>query len=470
MGREEIDHPKTTSKLIREYMALKAGGILGEEQGEEQETFGESLIGKAGKKIAAGAEWVRDKVVGRDTSVEYDPAWRAGAADLAVADWKEVQQQAIAAGWYDSRPDIEGELAAYAEAATAYNQTNPSNVDDCIATSSALVAALTEMQAAINAIKPVTNDKKTEHAGMKAFLLAWWKLAGQRRDVASKTRSEYLEKKTFPGLSGEALETAKKQLLDEAVETAKREQAAKAAARKETIAKLWDAYEIKTPYAKCKLLDFPKQLKAGLLTFGAVGNLEFGESEVAELAVEVNELRKSVLERLTSELIASPEADLAKNFKASALTAEDRIAEALRATCERLYEAKLKREGKSSGALWSPKPADIVLDWETWRKVIEAAKAGGWDQEENTGFTDSLKAYQKALETYEAETKKTTPNPTVVEQQRGLLLGSLDELEKKLHKFKPVTKQKFFHPGLIAYRDGMVELVVAERLKYGSGI
>jgi hypothetical protein len=224
------------------------------------------------------------------------------------------------------------------------------------------------------------------------------------------------------------------------------------------------------PYAKCKLLDFPKQVKGGLLTFGAAGRLEFGEPEVAELAVEVNELRKSVLERLSGELLASPEPDLAKNFKASAMTAEVYVVEALRAACQRLHEAKLRREGKSDPALWSPKPADIVLDWETWRKVIEAAKAGGWDQEENTGFTDSLKAYQKALETYEAELKKTPPNPTIVEQQRGLILGELDGLEKNLRKFKPVTRQKFYHPGLVACRDGMLELCLAERVKYGSAL
>src|SRR5207247_1540679 len=112
--------------------------------------------------------------------------------------------------------------------------------------------------------------------------------------------------------------------------------------------------------------------------------------------VEVNELRKSALERLNSELMASPDKDLTKNFKASAMTAEKYIVEALRATCERLFEAKQRKEGKSSPPLWTPKPADIVLDWETWRKVIDAAKDGGWDQEENTGFTESLKAYQEA--------------------------------------------------------------------------
>ena len=50
------------------------------------------------------------------------------------------------------------------------------------------------------------------------------------------------------------------------------------------------------------------------------------------------------------------------------------------------------------------------------------------------------------------------------------ILGELDGLEKKLRKFKPVTKQKFFHPGLVTYRDGMIELVIAERIKYGSAV
>jgi hypothetical protein len=70
----------------------------------------------------------------------------------------------------------------------------------------------------------------------------------------------------------------------------------------------------------------------------------------------------------------------------------------------------------------------------------------------------------------EAEKKKSEPNQTIVDQQRGLVIGTLDELEAKLRRFKPVTKQKFYHPGLIAYRDGMIELCLAERIKYDSGV
>ncbi len=469
LEREDIDHPKTSSKLIREYMALKAGGMLGSEQGEEQQEFGESLLGKAGKKIAEGAEWIRDKVVGRDTKIKYDPSWRADSHDLTVADWKSAKDGAIAAGWYDSRPAIEMELAAYDEAVTAYNRANSSDIDATIAASSELYAALSSLQTEINAIKAVTNDKKTEHAGMKAFLLDWWKLAGIRMDTAAKTRSEYIDKKAFPNLSGEALANAKKEMLDKAVKKAKEDQALKVAARKKLIAQLWDAYEIKTPYKTCKLLDFPKKMEGGAFTFGTVGSLDFDETEVNELAVEVAELRKSILERLNTELVASTETDLRKDFKASALTAERRVVEGLRASCERLYEAKLKREGKTSEKLWTPKPNDIVLDWEQWRKVIDAAKSGGWDQEENTGFTELLKTFQKARDAFVAENKKDEPNKTIVEQQRGIILGSLDELEQKLHKFKPVTELKFYHPGLIVYRDGMIELCLAERIKFDSG-
>lgn len=468
LEREDIDHPKTTSKLIREYMALKAGGLLGDEQGEEQETFGESLLGKAGDKIADGAEWIRDKVVGRDTKIAYDARWRASSADLTLEDWKAAKEGAIAAGWYDSRPDIEHELTTYAEAASAYNQANASDLDATLAAASNLQAALDSLQAAIREIKPVTNDRKSNHAGMEAFLQKWWQLADQRHTTAAKTYSEYIDKKTFPGKTGVALEEAKQQAIATAVELSKKEQSKKMAARKQAIAKLWDDYEIKTPYVTCKLLEFPKEVKAGLVFDSGPG--DFGDTEVAELTIEVTELRKSVLERLSGELMAPADKDLNKFFVASAMTASRYVVEALRAACERLYDAKLKREGKTAAPLWSPKPTDIALDWEVWRKVIDAAKDGGWDQEENTGFTDRLKAYQEALKKYEAEVKKPTPNKTIVDQERGLMLGELDQLEGLLRKFKPVTKQKFHHPGLIAYRDGMLELCLAERIKYSSAV
>lgn len=467
LERMDIDAPATTSKLIREYMALKGGGLLGDEQGEDQTTFGESLVGKAGTKIVAAAEWVRDKVVGRNTKIAYDMTWRPSPVDLNMAGWNEVREGAIAAGWYDSRPNLTAELNAYAEAQTAYNSANPDDVDLCINVTSALITALEDIQDAVRGIEAVANDKTTKHAGMDAFTGQWYSLAMDRRSIAVKMRSEFIDRKMFPGKTGEDLENAKKQMLAEAEVQMRREQKTKVANRKLAIDSLWDNYVITTPYVTCKLSEFPTEMKASFLRSKTLG---FGDSEVSELVVEVEDFREKALARLYEELLASEESKLRANFTASAKTLEKIIVEALRTTCERLYDAKLKRERKPAPKMWTPASGDIVLDWNMWRKVHDAAKKsdGGWKQEENTGFTDALKAYQTALSDYNTEVIKPAPNPTVVEQKKGLILGSLDSLETLLGKFKPLTEQLFHHTGLIAYRQGMLELCIAERAKYSA--
>lgn len=469
LERLDIDHPATSSKLIREYMALKAGGLLGAEQGEDQLEDGlmMKLAKGAGGGIASAAEWIRDKIVGRDTCIEYDPAWRAGVANLTLDAWAEVRTEAIAAGWYDSRPNLEEVLTTYGKAQTAHNLSYGDSLDKQIEFASELYAALEAVKVATCSIKAVANDQTTEHAGMKVFTQQWSKLADSRLDQVKQDRAKLIEAKAFPGLEGEVLEQAKQKFLDEAVETAKREQAVKAGERQAAIARLWDAHKIKTPWVTCTLNEFPNKIRSGLLTFGATGAMDFHESEVAELVVEVGELRSALLERLGRELLASPDDELGKNFTASAMSADRFVVEALRTACEQLYHDKMRREGATEASLWSPSSSDIVLDWEQWRRVIAAAKSGGWDQETNTGFTDSLKAYQEARRAFDSESQKTTPNPTVVEQQRGLVLGTLDELEKKLRAFRPVTKQKFHHPGLLAYRAGMLELCLAARVQCG---
>ncbi|MFT5301285.1 MAG: hypothetical protein ACI87E_000395 [Mariniblastus sp.] len=202
-----------------------------------------------------------------------------------------------------------------------------------------------------------------------------------------------------------------------------------------------------------------------MFTFGATGAMDFHEQEVAELVVAVGELRTSVLEKLSGELLASPDEQLEKNFTASAMTANRLVIEWLRLKCEQLYHQKMKLAGKTEAPLWNPTNDDIVLNSQQWRKVITAAKSGGWDQEANTGFTDLLNEYQQARLTFENEKELEAPNLTTLEQQRGLVLGALDQFEQKLKVFRPVTIQKFLHPGLIAYRDDMLELCLAARIQ-----
>jgi hypothetical protein len=462
LEREDINNPATTSRLIREYMALKGGGILGDAQGEEQSTPADGFLGRAGSAMASGAEWVRDKIVGRNTSISYDPSWRADSGDLTVADWNAAKAGAIAAGWYDSRPGVEPDLAAYATALTAYNRADADNLDASIAAATALQAAIDTLKVSIRAVEAVTNDRRTTHAGMQAFLQQWWNLAMTRGNEVTASRSRLIDSKTFPGKTGPALEAAKRDFLVGALAEARQQQSRKVESRKTLIANLWDAHKIQTPYGSCKLLDFPNQTKKA--------PLRFSESEVAELAVEIGELRSTVLSRLNGELMASPtDEELRRNLVPCARVADGIIIEALRVTSERLHEARQRRTGAASPPLWNPQTADIVLDWRTWRRVIDAAKAGGWDQEENTGFTDSLKAYQAAVLAFDQEQARAVKNPTAIAQNRGLILGALDALETKFQRFKPVTRLKFYHPGLAAYRAGMLELCLSARVRYSAG-
>ena len=126
LEREDINNKGTTNKLLREYMALMSGGMMADGIGEDQQTFGETKVARAakfiGRGIVQGAEKIRDLIVGRDTGIPYDPSWRLDAATVPFtpAGWQKAHKEAIDAGWYDSRPAIEAELAAFQQAHTAY--------------------------------------------------------------------------------------------------------------------------------------------------------------------------------------------------------------------------------------------------------------------------------------------------------------------------------------------------------------
>lgn len=456
LGREDLDHPATTSKLIREYMALKAGGILGDKQDEEQETFGESILGKIGKGIGSLAEKVGNKIVGRDTSIPYDSNWEATETGLVVSQWQATLQEAVEAGWYDTRPNLEAEFVAYSLAITNWNRVDSDKIDQCIEAAATLDAAMGTLRNQLNGVETLANDRKTKHEGMSNYIVRLLSMIDDQQRICHDQKEQYYNAKLFPGLSGEALEQARKEFIDQQVELAKQKQQEKAKARRELIAKLWDNYEFKSPYGKCKLSEFSK------LT--GKSPLEFTKLQVTEVEQVVKALRESVIDKLAEQLMASADDTvLRENFKPCAMNIESLVVETLRATCQQIYQ---EANVGTPEVLWQPREEDFVLVPERWREIIDLAKKGGWDQEENTGFTDSLKAFQAARLKFEEESKKTTPNPTVVQQQRGVILGALNEYEGKLKKFKPVTRLKFPHSGLVAYRHGMLDEVAVARTKY----
>ncbi len=470
LKREEIIIPPATStKLLREYMTLKSGGI-----GEEQETFGESKVARAGKFLARGvvkgAKMVRDLIVGRDTGIPYDSDWRKDANTVAFAaeDWQKVRQEAIAAGWYDSRPEIGADLTAYQQAHEKFvadlkndpkaNDTKALN--QAIGAASALIEAVVAIRNHMRSIKALANDEVTPHAGMAAFLDVWGKKADDEATAATKKRSEWIDRMAFGGKTGTQLEQAKEEILTNAVKLAQENQAKKATEVRNKVEALWNSRSIPSPYGSTTMEKF---------TALAAKRLNLNGSETEALKSEVEILQLMVLEQLSQEVMAAPnEKELKERFEQSAKNYESLVVEGLRAACAEQYQIMVERTGATDGADgWKPGSGDVVLTVSAWEGVKKIAEKG-WTGK-SVDLNAPLKQYENALLTF-TQSDRSEENRTQLEQTQGVLLGQIDALVEALEKFQPLTNNQFNHPGLSAWRDEMIDLCASRRVEYAGAL
>src|SRR5262249_52292293 len=80
----------------------------------------------------------------------------------------------------------------------------------------------------------------------------------------------------------------KKEMLKWAEAEAKRDRDRKVTERKNRINKLWNEYQVTTPYGKCRLLDFPETT--------VEAPLKFGNKEIKQLAAAVVKFQEQTLE------------------------------------------------------------------------------------------------------------------------------------------------------------------------------
>jgi hypothetical protein len=448
LTESDLKSPATSIEIVREYMLLTAGGVMGDEDKEEDDPTilpGQKKKGvkdKAKDKIKgvviAGAKKVRDKIVGRDTSKAYDANWKAPAAALTRANWQSVKKEAVGAGWYDTRSGIGDVLGEYELAAAAFEKT-PSTETAC-----AVDAALDEVTSAITQVGTLANDQKTPHQGMIDFISAMYEKAEKEEERLRPLRQKLYDGQSFPGLQGEELGKAKQERLDKDLEAAKEKQAQKSAARLTKIQNFWNNRKHPTPYGNATLPDFCSK---------ASEKLDLDPEEAMALCGSVVSIGEECCDELRDLLSGVPEDKFDKELDRQAAQLEKSLADDLRSLAESHFEAMKLRLGvvedewdaEDDGSKWvSPNFMLSEKGWEAAKK--DAIKHGLVNK--STGVGKSLNLFEKAQTEYQKNHAD--------EKNVRLVIGTLNNVTKAFEKFKPLNHKKFIHRGMADYRSKML--------------
>lgn len=199
LNEGEVSDPAQSRLWSYEYILIKA------EMSDDQETFGDTLVGKAGtfavEKLEQMKDFIGDKIVGRDTSFEYQPPTildpetgtylpNENYVDLGVpeptrSNWQAAKEKAVKTGWYDDRSGLGDELDVLSVSIDRLenfknqkpNFLNEQLDDNDLVAAEALHIACRNLVGFISAIKPLAND------GENKSMRPWTVINGTRRKV-----------------------------------------------------------------------------------------------------------------------------------------------------------------------------------------------------------------------------------------------------------------------------------------------
>lgn len=468
IGVEEadLDNPNTSSELLREYVTLMSGGLMGEQVGEDQERFKDSGVGKVALAVKGGAEKVRDVFIGRKTSAEYKPDWIPPKIGLSRSDWQMIKKLAIQAGWYDDRSGLGDVIDSYEAVKENYDPNNRESVD-------ALYTSLNRVREKVLDVyrNAKANDKTTVHEGMRKVCDNWFDLIdGFLKDV-SRDRDILVNQK-YANMSEEEKKKKVQEELNEASEKQKKAENQRRMNRKKLIIEALMKMKFKSPYGT---FQFNAKSIQGIMK-AAKSKLDLSEEAVSTFQKNVLNLSASLAERLSEELSSSTEEDFKKNMALSLEGAKD-----LTYTVVRQYGEQAYLESNRATPQWQPSPSHIAFDNEQLKSMLKSAekfgKGSNWDGSGSTSLKKAMKNVVSAQKVFDENkrqfmlppgntaTEKKRPKFFEVDAKLGLLMGHLETLETELRNFDPETDRGISHSGLVAYREQMVELVVAKRLE-----
>ena len=394
LTEEDLKSPATSIEIVREYMLVTAGGVMGEEDEEEDDPTilpGQKKMGvkdkikdKAKEVVVSGAKKVRDKVVGRDTSQPYNATWKAAAAALTRANWQQTKKGAIAAGWYDTRSGLGNFLTAYEKAEAEFQKTPTTE------TVLEVDAAIGELTDALTAVGTLANDQKTPHQGMVDYLAEMYKLAETRDTEIAKRRQELFDVSVFGNLPPEEMKEKKEEALRIAKEEAMKKQEEKVAANLDKIKTAWDKRKHPTPYGNATLPEFVSK---------AAEKLELDPQETMALAGVTISISEECVNQLQSLLSGTPDDKFDAELERQAKELDKGLTDELRTLAQIHFEAmKLRLANDQQQAEESGDPED---DGSTWKAASFALTEKAWVAVKKDaikhGLVDSSTGIGKAL-------------------------------------------------------------------------
>ncbi len=453
LTEDDLKSPATSIQIVREYMLTTAGGLLGDEDKEEDDPTIRPDLDKPGlkdkaiDKFKAGAAAVRDKIIGRDTSKPYNAAWRAPSAELSRKNWTTVKPLAVAAGWYDARSGLGDVLAVYETGQGAFDKGKS------IETGTALCAALRDVRSALGDAGTFANDEKTAHVGMIDYLDQLSTMVDIRLENTEKSRSELIDVSKFGNVSPEELKTLKQEALDKAVEEHQAAVQEKIEVRQREIKTYWDGRKHKTPYGSSTLGDFALK---------ATKELGLDEREMWALAGATIELSEDCVRQLTELLSAVPPDKFKKEMETQANKLDETLVEGLRTIATLHFEAMQQRLGDDA-------EDSQASDGQDWQATNFALSSGAWEGvkkdaiknglvDNSTGIGAALKTLEKAETNYQKNKDD--------EKNVRLVVIALNKVEEAFRKFKPLNRKKLTHAGMAGYRGRMLAKIKEYQLSF----
>jgi len=390
------------------------------EMSDEQETLGDTAIGKAAsftvEKLQQMKDFIGDKVIGRDTGNEYqapstmdpetgvyipNPNYKElPKPELNRTNWQQAKVVAIETGWYDDRSGLGDQLDSFKVALDAWHKfktDKPTYLEDKLNDQDLLPVETTytvvrNLAAFIRALKPLANDQQQTHEAMERYLNGLLRKIDDVDDEVTESRSKMLSNAGNASTDDEISEK-----LKEAVDKQLKENEIRSKAFKTELAKMISDQKWETPFGPCQLANYETIL---------CQKLEIVSSLIdGKIAKATEELKSELIEQASDSILKQQLSDsLANVFPLFYKRLLKDIA--YDALCKLAIQAREVRDYSFGTQSTVPDNLKTIVALnqncqDFWNKAVEEAVGYGMQKEGASDVAKEFKDYGSEIARYE---------------------------------------------------------------------